>query len=132
NIMRGNLALDNDPDGPKLTGQTERISGITDGTSNTILVGEKCLDPRAYDTGGWLWGEPFFAGGGGGGGPRGGRTGLRDAPLVNFANNWGSAHPSGAQFLFADTSVRLLSYATSRPIIQALVTTRGGEVIPLE
>jgi len=40
-----------------------------DGTSQTILVGEKSLDSRAYNTAVVL-DEPIFAGGGRGHGPR--------------------------------------------------------------
>jgi prepilin-type N-terminal cleavage/methylation domain-containing protein/prepilin-type processing-associated H-X9-DG protein len=39
---------------------------ITDGASNTVMVGEKAMAVAAYDTGGWYWDEPFFAGGSGG------------------------------------------------------------------
>src|SRR5207237_8598787 len=72
NVVLGNLALNNDPRGPMLTGKTERIADIIDGLSNTILIGEKAIDTRAYNTGGWLWDEPIFAGAGAGGTARGG------------------------------------------------------------
>src|SRR5215468_8732993 len=39
---------------------------VKDGLSNTILVGEKALDPRSFDTGSWYWNEPVFSGGSGG------------------------------------------------------------------
>src|SRR5437899_10961839 len=67
NVILGNLALNNHPSGPILTGKTKRIQDITDGLSNTILVGEKAIDTQAYNTGGWFWDEPIFAGGGAGG-----------------------------------------------------------------
>jgi prepilin-type processing-associated H-X9-DG protein len=47
-----------------------------------------------------------------------------------FRYNWGSAHPSGVIALFADGSVRALSYATPPATVAALLTPRGGEVIP--
>jgi len=129
NVFLGNLALDDDPNGTKLTGQTERIAGITDGTSHTLLAGDKSLDPMAYNTGGWFWDEPIFAGGGAGGTVRGGNLVLRDQRGVNFRNNWGSAHPGGALFLFADSSVRPLSYGVAPRTVDALLTPRGGEVV---
>jgi prepilin-type processing-associated H-X9-DG protein len=102
---------------------------VTDGTSNTILVGEKSLDPKAYDTGGWFWDEPIFAGGGAGGTVRGGSQVKQDAPLVRFPDNWGSAHAGGALFLFADGSVRLLAFETPSTTVNALLSPSGGEVV---
>lgn len=130
-VVRGNLTTTNDPSAPKMTGETERIGSVTDGTSNTILIGEKSIDSRAYNTGGWYWDEPVFAGGGAGGTVRGGNGLIKDAPSIPFRNNWGSAHASGAQFVLCDGSVRLLRYGTSARILQALLTPRGDESIPV-
>ena len=106
------------------------VVAITDGTSTTLLLGEKSLDVRAYDTGGWLWDEPLFAGGGAGGTVRAGPVVQRDAAGVTFFDNWGSAHPAGAQFAFVDGSVRLLRHGTPASVMQALLTPAGGEVVP--
>lgn len=113
-----------------LTGIEKRILDVTDGTSNTLLAGEKSLDPRAYNTGSWLWDEPIFAGGGAGGTVRGGTALYLDVPKVNFWNNWGSAHPGGTPFLLTDGSVRSVAYTTPTSIVQALLTPSGGEVVP--
>jgi len=53
------------------------LSTITDGTGETILLGEKSMDPRVYQTGGWLWDEPIACGGNGGNGRNGHRPGTR-------------------------------------------------------
>jgi prepilin-type N-terminal cleavage/methylation domain-containing protein len=113
-------------------GQTMRITQILDGSSNTLLVGEKALDIRAIPTGGWYWDEPIILGGAGGTA----RCGLglfRDGPLgalvagpgvgawpdnpAQFCGggNWGSPSASGVQFVMADGSVRMLSYGLSDP-----------------
>ena len=55
---------------------------------------------------------------------------VRDAVGVTFINHWGSAHLSGVQFLFADSSVRIVPYETPDTIVQALLTPNGGEVVP--
>jgi prepilin-type N-terminal cleavage/methylation domain-containing protein/prepilin-type processing-associated H-X9-DG protein len=39
---------------------------ISDGSSNTIVVGEKALPIVNYNTGAWYWDEPIFSGGSGG------------------------------------------------------------------
>ncbi len=105
------------------------MAQFTDGLSNTILVGEKAMDPKNYQTGTWFWDEPFFLGGAGGT-ERSQPIVLRDAPGIRFQFNWGSAHFSGSQFVFADGSVHLLAYATPSPTLYALMTPNGGEVTP--
>jgi prepilin-type processing-associated H-X9-DG protein len=112
------------------TGPLQGIPNVTDGTSNTILVGEKSMDPQLYNTGGWLWDDPIFAGGGAGGTVRSGTTVQRDAIGIKFSNKWGSAHPEGAQFLFVDGAVHLITYDTSNAAMLALLTPAGGEVVP--
>lgn len=152
-------------------------SDVTDGTSNTILVGEKAVAIGAYDTGGWVWDEPIFAGGSGGtsrgvptsysrawlaanttNGPDSNEfvpfyndpcplsfgylpfyypsflipdsdplnDGLAVAGHMQSANNWGSAHFGGVNFLFADGSVRTLSYNVDRVLFQGLLTPAGN------
>jgi prepilin-type N-terminal cleavage/methylation domain-containing protein len=105
------------------------LAQFTDGTSQTILVGEKAMDPKNYQTGTWFWDEPFFLGGAGGT-ERSKPLMLRDAPGIKFMFHWGSAHSAGSQFLFGDGSVHLLAYATPSPVLLALMTPSGGEVIP--
>lgn len=112
------------------TGMLEPIQNVTDGTTNTILLGEKSMDPRAYNTGGWLWDEPILAGGGAGGTVRSGTKVQRDAVRIRFFNEWGSAHIGGTQFLWVDGSVRLVSFGTPQDVMKSLLTPAGGEVVP--
>jgi prepilin-type N-terminal cleavage/methylation domain-containing protein len=116
------LAIPNRP-------RTLRFANFTDGTSNTVLVGEKALDVRAYTKPTWNWDEPYFAGGAGGT-QRSGALITQDAPGGFFPNNWGSPHPAGAQFAFGDASVHLVPYATPSATVRALLTPDGGEVVP--
>jgi prepilin-type processing-associated H-X9-DG protein len=129
-VFLGNLALNDDPDGPRLAAATRRIADVRDGLSHTVLVGDKSLDPRAYNTGGWYWDEPIFAGGGAGGTVRGGTRVLRDRPRVRFPNSWGSAHPGGVQILFGDGSVRQIPYGVDENLMKAMLTPAEGEVVP--
>jgi prepilin-type processing-associated H-X9-DG protein len=109
-------------------GSVLSIDGVTDGASATILVGEKSMAARCYDTGGWVWDEPIFAGGSGGT-ARSGSVIQRDADVVDigFENSWGSAHPVGCQVLWCDGSVHLLRYETPQSVVQSLLTPTGGE-----
>jgi prepilin-type N-terminal cleavage/methylation domain-containing protein/prepilin-type processing-associated H-X9-DG protein len=108
-----------------------RIAEITDGTSNTILIGEKSMDPRGYTSGSWYWDQPVFSGGSGGTARMGTYTYL-DAIGVPFPDHWGSAHPGAAQYLFGDGSVRTISYSVPNTEVLKMLTPSSGEVINWE
>ena len=114
-----------------------RLTEIGDGASNTVLAGEKVMDPLAYETGGWYYDEPYFAGGADGTHREG--TGLfQDAVGVQIkaatgsAGNWGSAHPTSAGFLFADGAVRNLPYNIDPTVFKALLTPNGHEPVSVD
>jgi prepilin-type processing-associated H-X9-DG protein len=50
----------------------------------------------------------------------------------HWCTNFRSFHPGGANFLFADGSVRWKSQTIAMPTYRALSTIQGGEVIPSE
>ncbi len=113
------------------------LTGITDGSSNTVLAGEKAMHPQDYTSGTWYWDEPFFLGGSGGTqrgftgpGPDAGYAIVQDSASMGFAFrfNWGAPHSAGAQFLFADGSVRILTYGTPATTVRGLLTPNGGEI----
>jgi prepilin-type N-terminal cleavage/methylation domain-containing protein/prepilin-type processing-associated H-X9-DG protein len=105
-----------------------KITDITDGTSNTILAGEKVIDPQAYETGGWHYDEPFFAGGSEGT-HRDGTALFQDAIGIIPDKDWGSAHPGSATFLFADGSVHNLPYNILVSTFSALLTPDKGDIV---
>ena len=123
-----------------------RLTDITDGASNTIAVGER--PPSADYWYGW-----WYAGFGQNG--TGGLDSLLGARELNAGGNYTymcapgpfhfqsgrfddqcsafhfwSPHTGGANFLFADGSVRFLSYSADK-ILPALATRAGGEVVDL-
>ncbi len=106
-----------------------RLADLRDGTSSTILVGEKAMDANNYYTT-WYWDEGFFVGGSGGT--------QRERPLLaqdaegmgrKFEFSWGAPHPAGVHFVFGDGSVRCLSFDISQDVLKALLTPSGREAI---
>jgi prepilin-type N-terminal cleavage/methylation domain-containing protein/prepilin-type processing-associated H-X9-DG protein len=132
-------------------GSPTTIASITDGTSNTLMVGER---PPVPDTGGpdghgwcgaWVYSEIDSAMGlpnsrqwCAGVDPTGNSCpgGLQWLQPPQGANNgcdghhYWSRHTGGANFCFADGSVHFLQYGIGTSIQAALATKDGGEVIP--
>jgi prepilin-type N-terminal cleavage/methylation domain-containing protein len=131
------------------------VAQIRDGTSNTILAGEKSYSPKYGNMGSWYFDEPFIFGDIGGTtrglpymytdvqcdqsgkritAPDGGNafslngsSGTEDS----HGGCWGSPFSSGVPFAMADGSVRWLSYSMSgTSTLLYLLTPNGGEVIP--
>jgi prepilin-type N-terminal cleavage/methylation domain-containing protein/prepilin-type processing-associated H-X9-DG protein len=104
---------------------------LTDGISQTILAGEKAFDPTVQTPTTWFHDEPFFLGGSGSTARRGIAV-LPDGRGIDFPTNWGAPHPGGAQFLFADASVRTLAYGTDWQVMAALLTPDGRDFVPAD
>jgi prepilin-type N-terminal cleavage/methylation domain-containing protein/prepilin-type processing-associated H-X9-DG protein len=104
---------------------------ITDGTTNTLLLGEKThnngpatSDPMTAGTNysGWLsqWGSVSSVSHGINYVPRSSwRTGIQ----------FGSRHAGGAQFALCDGSVRFISQNIGWGVLKAIATRAGGEAI---
>ncbi len=123
-------------DGMLFLDSATRFADVLDGSSNTLLLGERpAYAPRSLGRwhGGWgYWGlgDAYL----------GVRDGSQDQNLcpegAPFAADrldtpcsgyhfW-SFHPGGANFLFVDGSVRFLSYSAA-PLLPALATRAGRE-----
>jgi len=134
----------------RASSQGRRLAEITDGTSNTLLVGER--PPGHTMDYGWAFGctgqgytgsldstlgvnevnlhqtgvpeidacpdGPYFF-----------SAGRIDNPCDQF--HYYSIHPGGANFLFADGSVRFLDYGIQNEVLRALASMNGGEVVEL-
>ena len=135
-----------------------RIGDVTDGTSSTLLFGERNHIDRNYDTfaaadwaiepmGQWGWWAPS-----------GGQFGLSDVTMGTFApinyrvpkdqasagideatfgatwdamrvTSFGSQHSGGAQFGLVDGSVRFVGETIDAITLRSLGTRNGGEVV---
>jgi prepilin-type N-terminal cleavage/methylation domain-containing protein/prepilin-type processing-associated H-X9-DG protein len=129
-----------------------RFGDITDGTSNTLMMGER--PPSADMNFGW-----GFAGYGNTGNgecdvmlgvletndsgssypaqPNGqpcpvGPYSFGPGTLQNQCDqfHYWSLHSGGANFLMGDGSVRFMTYTVGDPVMSALATKAGGEVVP--
>src|SRR5262249_39370055 len=100
----------------QLGGRLNRVtlSNITDqnGTSNTVMMGEKSMDTNFYaNASSSKWDECIFSGGYGGTN-RSLHVLLRDGPDNGGQGNyWGSPFDAGGLFVFCDGQVRIISYS---------------------
>ncbi len=109
--------------------QVARLQQIVDGTSRTILVGERPADRDAY----WGW---WAAGRGVDDHGLGDYVldvseGLHQGDFTDAAVQlrYGSVHPGGAHFTMCDGSVRFLSYSIDPTTFLSLGSRNGGEVV---
>ena len=124
-----------------------RISHVSDGTSNTLFVGERPPSPDLY-YGWWYagagqnttgafdahmgaadvnqWWQRLDAYHDCGRGPFRYGPGSVTDPCAAF--HYWSLHPGGAHFAFCDGSVKFLAYSADA-ILPALATRAGGEVV---
>jgi len=103
-----------------------RIAYVTDGSSNTFLVGER----RTSRPLGWYstWpgmfaeAEEAFAR------ILGSADHTPNAPEMHF-DDFSSNHTGGAQFCLGDGSVRFISNSISAVVYKSLATVAGGEIV---
>lgn len=119
-----------DGNGILFNGSTTRIRDVTDGTSNTALVGEITSAMSGFDCTPWAIMNHTDTGNGVNGSftvPGGLRTWSRTshAPYMGLS----SYHPGGAHVLLTDGAVRFLSQNLSDITLQALGSRGGNEVL---
>jgi prepilin-type N-terminal cleavage/methylation domain-containing protein len=124
------------------------IKDVTDGTSNTLLVGEKAMDIVLYNTGTWWYDEPALSGGTGGTSRSSYDSTNKvfvpfypDKALAPAEHDgtefftgkgggaFGSVHPGGVQFVLCDGSVRTIPFTTPIEIIGYLLKPDDGMVV---
>jgi prepilin-type N-terminal cleavage/methylation domain-containing protein/prepilin-type processing-associated H-X9-DG protein len=122
-------------DGVMYGSSRTKITDITDGASNTVMVGERPPD-ASTGWGWWMWGAWDSA--------------MAAVSYLNIPGttncslpqsyspgklteecdslHYWSLHPSGSNWLLADGSVRPLAYSAA-PLLPALATRAGGEPV---
>jgi prepilin-type N-terminal cleavage/methylation domain-containing protein/prepilin-type processing-associated H-X9-DG protein len=153
NINAGASIICQPPDGPV------RVTGVTDGTSNTIMIVEDAGRPTWYGSkgvvtmpsytgapgttpqGGGAWADPLNYCATNGGDPSGsgiaaggGFMGIPQAPwsCANGCTNDSEIfafHTGGSNVLFGDGSARFVKNGLTMAQMQALLSRAGGEVI---
>lgn len=117
----------NEADGVMANAQSCSIAQISDGTSNTLVIGEFLgAGPDTHVGLPWLDFDIFSTANGinGSGHVAGGSVGY-SWPNAGFA----SCHPGGCHFLLADGSVHFLSENISAVLLASLTTRAGAEPI---
>ncbi len=105
----------NPPFGPMIFNQCIGLAAITDGSSQTIQIGE---DPEAINAM-WCSGHNIFDQ----------SAPINARPPTEFGEELTSNHPSGVNTLFADGSVHFLKNQTNPQVLSALCTRNAGEVV---
>ena len=107
-----------------------RMAELTDGSSSTILFGEKYMSQDAYQTGtDWGDNESLYSGFNN----DNHRSTHPHWPLMQdkretmSIGSFGSAHPGGANFVLADGSVHKISYTVDATIYRYLGNRRDGQ-----
>ena len=103
-----------------------RIADISDGTSNTYMLGEKYLNPDLYYNGQGGGDNQYIYEGFDRDTHRWARLDtppLQDMPGADLVFNFGSAHTNGFQMALCDGSVQMMSY-TIDPLVHSYLGNR--------
>ena len=103
-----------------------RIRDITDGTTNTYMLGER----RTKVADGWHSTWPGMVAEGEEAFQRilGSADHVPNDPVAHL-DDFSSNHEGGAQFVLGDGSVRFISESIDKALYQSLATIQGGEVV---
>ncbi|AWM39533.1 putative major pilin subunit [Gemmata obscuriglobus] len=120
--------------GSVTTNRTVKLTSVTDGTSNTLMVGEISVNMPGNLT--YHQYRSWTRGNNGGSGSCKNVTNAINSTVYNGSNNFndisfGSQHTGGANFAMGDGSVRFINQNTDLNLLKALATISSGEVASL-
>ena len=134
-ICTGANYIGSDPayfNGPFPAHATIKLEDINKGLSSQILIGEKYLNPNDYTTGiAPDDNECLYVGIDNDTMRSTASPPLQDRPGLVASTQFGSAHPSGSFFIFADGSARQLTYLINPSVFQHLGDLKYTAPIPL-
>lgn len=120
------------PGSANSTNRRIRFADVTDGTSSTLMIGERAvvMPVSGHDYRSWIRGNS------GGTSASKNVTYPINSTNYNGSNNFnhisfGSEHPGGCHFALADGSVRFLTESIDMSIYMALASLWDGELAPL-
>jgi prepilin-type N-terminal cleavage/methylation domain-containing protein len=109
-----------------------RITDITKGTSNQVMIGEKYLNPSNYSTGSDGGdNECMFTGLNNDVCRNTYNPPLKDTPGLSDTQRFGSQHIAGVNIVLADGSIRTINYNVSQSVFQPMGDIYSNIVINL-
>ena len=107
-----------------------KVSEITDGTSNTLLIGEiPGGEPGSHLGQYWASWNVMDTHNGINLTMRLNQIGVPTNPWDVDIFSFGSHHPGGCHFLYADGSTHFVSETISQHVLESLTTRSGGETL---
>ncbi len=117
------------------------LIGVTDGTSNTLMVGHGNINTTQYQSTKDVTLSSNIFNGGTTGTIRAGKNGAanpkgatmqRDSDKAPGIGSWGGPFSQGGITVFCDGAARIISYSTPEATLGAILTPAGGEVVQLD
>jgi prepilin-type N-terminal cleavage/methylation domain-containing protein len=110
--------------------KVRQASQISDGLSNTILLGEKAFHREEQLATSWYWDEPIFLGGSDGTVRDGLKLVVDGSP--EYRRNWGSRHSAVVHFAAFDGSLQSVSFSIDEGVMNRLLQIRDGKPVSWE
>jgi len=109
-------------------------AAVKDGLSNTLMLGEKYLNPDRYEDGGSGGDNECMYVGGNSENIRAANSGTlpyQDRPGFELVYNFGSAHALAIGFALCDGSVRSIGYTIDPAVYQNLAHRKDGKAVTI-